>query len=76
MRKVLITLMTIMLSFAVLGCAEQTGAKGFTTLFNGKARNIITIISGPQISTEILSSTWNLRLSKALTAESFSVRRI
>jgi hypothetical protein len=36
MRKVLITLMTIMVSFTVLGCAVQTGAKGFTTLFNGE----------------------------------------
>ena len=36
MRKVLITLMTIMVSFAVLGCAGSTDAQRFVTLFNGK----------------------------------------
>ena len=35
MRKVLITLMTIMVSFAVLGCAGPTDAQRFVTLFNG-----------------------------------------
>ena len=35
MRKVLITLMTIMVSFAVLGCAGPTGEQRFVTLFNG-----------------------------------------
>ena len=36
MRKVLITLMTIMVSLAVLGCAGSTDAQKFVTLFNGK----------------------------------------
>ena len=36
MRKVLIPLMTIMIFFAVLGCAGLTGEQGFSTLFNGK----------------------------------------
>ncbi len=35
MRKVLITLVTIMVSFAVLGCAAPTDAQRFVTLFNG-----------------------------------------
>ncbi|MCP4611200.1 MAG: DUF1080 domain-containing protein [Planctomycetes bacterium] len=45
MRKVLITLMTIMLSFTVLGCTVQPGEKGFTTLFNGE--NLNGWLTGP-----------------------------
>lgn len=45
MQKVLIMLMTIMISFAVLGCAGPTGAQRFVTLFNGE--NLNGWLTGP-----------------------------
>ena len=45
MRKVLITLTTITVLFAVSGCAGSNDASGFATLFNGK--NLNGWITGP-----------------------------
>jgi hypothetical protein len=45
MRKILITLMTIQVSLAVLGCAGSTRTQKFVTLFNGE--NLSGWLTGP-----------------------------